>query len=49
MKGILYYNNGDRYEGEFKNYLKERIGIMYYNDCEKCEEDWKNNIKEEKA
>ena len=29
-KGIYYYNDGDRYEGEFKNNRREGKGIYYY-------------------
>ena len=29
-KGIYYYNNGDRYEGDFKNNNKSAKGIIYY-------------------
>ena len=29
-KGILYYNDGGRYEGEFKNDLGEGKGIFYF-------------------
>ena len=28
-KGIYYYNDGDRYEGEFKNNRREGKGIYY--------------------
>ena len=29
-KGIFYYNNGDRYEGDWRNGNKEGKGIFYY-------------------
>ena len=29
-KGIMYYNNGDRYEGDWKNDKKEGKGKYYY-------------------
>ena len=29
-KGIYYYNDGDRYEGEFKNNRRKGKGIYYY-------------------
>ena len=28
----MYYNNGNRYEGDFKNEIKEGKGIFYYNN-----------------
>ena len=28
----MYYNNGDRYEGDFKNDILEGKGIYYFND-----------------
>ena len=41
-KGIMYYNNGDRYEGNWKNDKKEGKGIYYYNNGKKKEGIWKN-------
>ncbi len=34
-KGIYYFNNGNRYEGDFKNDKREGKGIMYFNNGEK--------------
>ena len=48
-KKILYYNDGDRYEGDFKNNIREGKGIMYYNSGDKYEGDWKNDISEGKG
>ena len=31
-KGIYYYNDGSRYEGDFKNGKKDGEGIIYYAD-----------------
>ena len=31
-KGIYYFNNGDRYEGEWKNDKREGKGKYYYNN-----------------
>ena len=31
-KGVFYYFNGDRYEGDFKNWKKEGKGIYYCNN-----------------
>ena len=36
-KGILFYNNGNKYEGDFKNDKKEGKGIMYFNNGNKYE------------
>ena len=52
-KGILYYINGSRYEGDFKNCKLEGIGIYYYNNGE-CKGDiyegeWKNCKQEGKG
>ena len=33
-KGIYYYNNGDRYEGNWKNDTESK-GIMYYKNGDK--------------
>ena len=47
--GIMNYNNGDKYEGEFKNNLREGKGIMNYNNGDKYEGEWKNNLREGKG
>ena len=39
----MNYNNGDKYEGEFKNNLKEGKGIMIYNNGDKYDGEFKNN------
>ena len=44
-KVIYYYNDGERYENDYKNGNKEGKGIFYYNDGQICEGDWKK-IKE---
>ncbi len=44
-KVIYYYNDGERYENDYKNGNKEGKGIFYYNDGRICEGDWKK-IKE---
>ena len=43
-KGIMYYNNGDRYEGEFKNGVREGEGILFYKNGQKDKGVWKNDI-----
>ena len=45
-KGIYYYNDGDRYEGDFKNGKREGKGIEYYNNGDRYEGDWKKGKKE---
>ena len=45
-----YFNNGDKYEGNFKNGMYEGKGIMYNNkEGEKYEGNFKNGIKEGKG
>ncbi len=31
-KGIMYYNNGEKYDGEWKERDKDRIGIFYWSE-----------------
>ena len=45
-KGIFYINNGNRYEGDWKNDKYEGKGIFYYNKGDKYEGDFKNGLKE---
>lgn len=42
-KGTAVYNNGDRYEGEFINGLREGTGVYYWSDGEKFEGQFINN------
>ena len=48
-KGIFYYNNWDKHEGDWKNDKYEGKGIYYMNDGDIYEGDWKNYKKEEKG
>ena len=48
-KGIQYYNNGDKYIGEWKNNLKEGNGTYFYNNGNKYVGEWKNDKKEGKG
>ena len=48
-KGIEYYNNGNRYEGDYKNGKKEGKGIMFYKNGKKDEGNWKNDEFERKG
>ena len=45
-KGVCYYNNGDVYEGEWKNDLREGKGKMYYSNGNVYEGEWKNDRRE---
>ena len=47
-KQIKMYKDG-KYEGEFKNNLRDGKGIMYYNNDNKYEGEWKNDFKEGKG
>ena len=48
-KGIIHLNNGDRYEGDYKNDKREGKGIYCWKDGSKYEGDWKNSLKEGKG
>ena len=49
-KGIFYGDNGDRYEGEWRNNKPEGKGIYYYNkEPFKGEGDHRNGKKEGKG
>ena len=39
----MYWNNGDRYEGDWKNGKREGKGIKYYNNGTKEDGDWKDD------
>jgi len=38
----LYYNSGDRYEGEWENGLQNGKGILYYANGDILSAEWKN-------
>jgi hypothetical protein len=40
------YDSGDRYNGEFKNGLKEGKGIYSYKNGDKYDGEWKNGVKD---
>ena len=42
-KGIYYYNNGNRYEGDWRNSKREGKGIFYYNDGDREMGDYSND------
>ena len=39
----MFYENGDRYEGDFKDNKKEGKGIMHYKKGKKKKGDWKDD------
>ena len=45
----MFYNDDDKYEGDWKKGSKDGKGIMFYNDGEKYEGDWKNDKVEGKG
>jgi len=45
-KMIINYNNGDKYEGEYIDNIKEGKGIYYYNNGDKYEGEFVNYKKE---
>ena len=48
-KGIFYFNDGDRYEGDFRNDEREGLGIMYFNDGDRYEGDYREGKPEGKG
>ena len=48
-KGIMYYKNGNKYEGEWKNDKKEGKGLFYWNNGDRYEGEWKNDNIEGKG
>jgi len=42
-KGIYYHNNGNRYEGDWRNDKKEGKGIIYYNNGDRMMGDYSND------
>ena len=45
----MYWNDGTRYEGEWKNDEKEGKGIKYYNNGDRYEGEQKSGNKEGKG
>ena len=46
-KAQVQYPNGDQYDGDFKNGVREGEGTMVYGESgNKYEGQWKNNLKE---
>ena len=48
-RGIFYWNNGDKYEGDWKSDKPEGKGILLLNNGDKYEGDWRNGKKEGKG
>ena len=44
-KGIMEYENGDKYDGEWVNDIKEGNGIMKYNNGDLYVGEWANDMK----
>ena len=45
----MYYKNGDRYEGEWKNDDREGKGILNYKNGDRYDGEWKNDKREGKG
>lgn len=43
-KGMYQYDNGNLYEGEFKNNKKNGNGIYYFNNNEFIKGQWKDDL-----
>ena len=43
LKEKEYYIDGDKYEGDFKNDVRDGKGIMYCYNGDKFEGEWKND------
>ena len=48
-EGIMYWNNDNRYEGEFKNNKMEGKGIIQWKDDYRYIGEWKNGKKDGKG
>ena len=48
-KGVYYFLNQNKYDGEYKEGKKEGKGIYYYNNGDKYDGEWKNDKKEGKG
>ena len=42
--GIIYFSNGNKYEGEFKNAMLEGYGIFYFSNGDKLKGIFKNDF-----
>ena len=48
-KGVYYFNNGDKYEGEWKKNNVDGKGIYYYDTGDIYKGEWKNNTEDGKG
>ena len=48
-KGVYYYNNGDKYEGDFNEGQAEGKGKYFYKNGDRYEGDFKNDTAEGKG
>ena len=48
-KGIFTWPNGDTYEGEYKDDIRNGFGIYKYKDGNRYEGEWKNDQKNGKG
>ena len=46
---IMYYSTGDKYDGEYKNGMRNGKGILYSNDGSRYEGKWINDVKDGKG
>ena len=49
QKGIFFYSDDDRYEGDWKNDLREGKGVFYSNNGNIYEGEFKNDLQEGKG
>ena len=47
--GNYYYENGDRYEGSYRNGIQEGHGIYYYDTGDKYDGTWVNGKRQGKG
>ena len=48
-KGEYTYQDGEKYEGEFKNGIREGFGKYFYNNGDRYEGDFKNGVRDGKG
>ena len=48
-KGTCYWEDGDRYEGDYRHDNREGKGIYYYNNGDRYESDYRNDKREGKS
>jgi hypothetical protein len=45
LLGTYYYASGEKYNGNWKDDIKEGHGVFYYSENEKYDGEWKNDHK----